>query len=535
MGMTKLNSKTLWPIVIIAGLAVVCFCFFLLFYPSHFYFKGQNQLFLMSWQYVSTLFAKPAWAACLAGEFLTQFYYNNMAGATILTASFIALFWLAYQALDSLKLNRWIVLAGASLVVVHEASCHLYYGYQLSSTFALIGGLLMFLMLHRLMVHRWPWALAVLLVGTLLGYWLFGYGVWAFLLLSAIRVWRITIPVAVAFAALLPLARSHYNLTYSDLCQYPGVESLHAPDFLKETDFHMMRSYETGDWDDVVKTAESDPLLNILTEKGSKQKKLIPEAQVSSTVRRFLYNLVQAQRGNLPDVLLNYYPNYLGTYTSMIGTNLPMMMFMNLHEFYYAIGDISRAERGAFMTCVSVPSNRNAYTIKRLAECALIRNDHKATEKFLGLLRQTMQYRDWAESAPSNNSYKLKAQYINKQDTISPSEDSHNILTQLLKSNPKNEVALDYLLCSLLLKKDIDGFKRDYDLYCTESPRIRKVYQEALCIWLMKQQASEEEWHKYIKDKQVLSRLEEYKAEGVSPSFADTYWFYFDVFNLENN
>ncbi len=59
MGMTKLNSKTLWPILVIAGLAVACFCFFLLFYPSHFYFKGQNQLFLMSWQYVSTLFAKP--------------------------------------------------------------------------------------------------------------------------------------------------------------------------------------------------------------------------------------------------------------------------------------------------------------------------------------------------------------------------------------------------------------------------------------------------------------------------------------------
>ena len=108
-------------------------------------------------------------------------------------------------------------------------------------------------------------------------------------------------------------------------------------------------------------------------------------------------------------------------------------------------------------------------------------------------------------------------------------------MTQLLKSNPKNEVALDYLLCSLLLKKDIDGFKRDYDNYCTESPRIRKIYQEALCIWLMKQQATEEEWHKYIKDEQVKNRLEEYKAQGVSPRFADTYWFYFDVFNLENN
>ena len=177
---------------------------------------------------------------------------------------------------------------------------------------------------------------------------------------------------------------------------------MHAPDFLKETDFHMMHSYETGDWDDVVATAKADPVLNILSERGSVPKKLIQEAQISSTVRRFIYNLVQAQRGQLPDVLMEYYPNYLGTFTSMIGTNIPMLMFMNLHEFYYAIGDISRAERGAFMSCVSVPSNRNAYDVKRLAECALVRNDQKAAEKFLGLLRQTITYRKWAENAQND-------------------------------------------------------------------------------------------------------------------------------------
>lgn len=537
----KGNIKNLWPMLVIIGFVVVCFCFFQLLYSYHFYFKGQNQLFLMSWSYVSMLFDKPAWAACLAGEFLTQFYYYDMAGATILTISLTVLFWLAYQALGSLrfknqKLNRWVVLIAALLITMREVSCHLYYGYMLSSTFALMGGLLMFLILHRLMECRWPWALMVVLSGTLLCYWLFGYGVWAFLFLSVFAVWKVTAPVVVTFVfCLLPFMRSHYNLTFTGLCQYPGVESFHAPDFLKETDFHMMHSYETGDWDDVVKTAEADPLLNILTEKGSAQKKLTQEAQVSSTIRRFLYNLVQAQKGILPDVLMEYYPNYLGTFTSMIGTNLPMLMFMNLHEFYYAIGDISRAERGAFMSCVSVPGNRNANTIKRLAECALVKNDQKAVEKFLGLLRQTIPYKDWAESAPNDKRYRQKAQFINLQDSISPSEDSYNIMTQLLRSNPKNEVALDYLLCSQLLKKDIDSFKRDYDLYCTECPRIRKLYQEALCIWLMKQKATEEEWQKYIKDKQVRNRMEEYIREGANPRFADTYWFYFDIFNIDTH
>ena len=531
----SLNTKVLWPILVIIGFDVICFWFFQQQYPCHFYFKGQNQLFLMSWSYVGTLFSKPAWAACLAGEFLTQFYDYAVAGATILTVSLTVLFLLAYQALGSLRLNRWLVLIVALAVIVREASCHLYYGYMLSSTYAMMGGLLMFLILRRLMKYRWPWALMAVLPGMLLCYWLFGYGVWPFLLLSAIAVWRVTVPVAVAFICLLPLMRSYYNLTTADLCRYPGVESFHAPDFLKETDLHMIHSYETGDWDDVVKTAEADPVLNTLKVGGSPQRRLSQDAQVSSTVRRFIYNLVQAQRGKRPDVLLAYYPNYLGTFTSMIGTNIPMLMFMNLHEFYYAIGDIARAERGAMMSCVSVPGNRNAYTIKRLSECALVRNDQKAAEKFLGLLRQTIPYREWAENAQNDERYRQKAQFINLQDTISPSEDSYNIMMQLLRSNPENEVALDYMLCSQLLKKDLDNFKRDYDEFCTERPRIRKLYQEALCIWLMKNEATEEEWQKYIKDVQVMSRLKEYMAGKPSPRFADTYWFYFDVFNLGGN
>lgn len=528
----KWDFKSWCPFVIIIGFAVVCFCFFQFLYPYHFFFKGQNQLFLMSWSYVNTLFAKPAWMACLAGEFLTQFYEYDVAGAAILTLSLTLLFVLAYKALDSLLKNKWIVLSVALVLTMREASCHLSYAYTLSSTFALIGGLLMFLVLRRVVALRWSWALMAVLVGTLSGYWLFGYGVWAFLLLSAFVVWKVAVPVAIALGCLMPLVRSHYNLTTTGLYKYPGLESWHAPDFNRETDLHMIHSYEVGDWDDVIKTATSDKVLDAFRVNGHPQVRLSQDAQVSSTVRRFMYNLVQAQRGNLPDVLLEFYPNYLGTFTSMIGTNIPMLMFMNLHEFYFAIGDIARAERGAFMASVSVPSNRNAYCVKRLAECALVRDDQKATDKFIGLLRQTIPYSDWAENAAHDDRYRQKAQYINLQDTISPSEESCDIMSQLVKSNPQNVVALDYLLCSQLLKKDIDSFKRDYDLYCTEHPRIKKLYQEALCIWLMKNNAGQEEWQKYIKDDQVKDRLKEYMAEKGSARFADTYWFYFDVFNL---
>lgn len=527
------RMNTAWPMIIVIGFAVTCFYFSQLLYPYHFYFKGQNQLFLMSWSYVSTLFVKPAWMACLAGEFLTQFYYYDVAGPAILTLTLTVLLGLTYGAVRSLGAKKWIALSVALAVTLREASCHLYFGYTLSSTFALIGGLLVFLALQGFMRLKWYWTLMAVMMDTLACYWLFGYGVWCFLLLATVGVWRVAVPVTVAFACLLPLMRSHYNLAFADLCQYPGFGSMHAPDFDIEKDLRMMHSYETGDWDDVVKTAEADPLLNSLRDKSNAQVKLSDAERVSSSVRQFFYNLVQAQRGKLPDVLLNYYPNYLGTFTSMIGQKIPMMLFMNLHEFYYAIGDMAYAERGAFMSCVCVPGNRNAYDIKRLAECALVKNDQKVAEKYLGLLRQTIPYKEWVEQALNNKRYQEKTPFLNQQDSVSPNDNSHRIMTQLLKSNPENEVALDYMLCSLLLVKEIDNFKRDYDLFCPDRPRFRKIYQEAMCIWLVNHQATEDEWRKYIKDDKIIDRLEEYLADKDNPRFADTYWHYFDTFNFE--
>ena len=535
MDKQKVQAKVPWSLTVVMAFAVSCFLFFQLTYPGHLFFKGQNQLFLMSWSYVGSLFAKPAWAACLAGEFLTQFFYYVGAGAAILTVTLLILLVLSYMAVTSLHLNKykWLAPAVALVLTLREASCHLYFGYVLSSTYALIGGLLVFLLLCRLLRCKWPWALAAVVLGTIICYWLFGYGVWAFLLLAVIVVWRVAVPVAVTFAALLPLMRSHYNLNFADLCQYPGIGSLHAPAFDKETDMHIMHSYEAGDWDDVVKTAEADQLLNSLKDKSRTQVTLSDDDRVSSSVRLFFYNLVQAQRGKLPDVLLNYYPNYLGTFTSMVGQKIPMMLFMNLHEYYYAIGDMSYAEKTAFMSCVCVPGNKNAYDIKRLAECSLVKNDREPAEKFLRLLRQTIPYRSWAETAPSDEQYKQKAQYLNRQDSVSPNDNSHRIMTQLLRSNPKNEAALDYMLCSLLLVKEIENFKRDYDLFCSENPRIKKLYQEALCIWLINHQATEEEWAYYIRDEKVTERLNDYLSDKGSPRFADTYWYYFDTFKFE--
>ena len=103
-------------------------------------------------------------------------------------------------------------------------------------------------------------------------------------------------------------------------------------------------------------------------------------------------------------------------------------------------------------------------------------------------------------------------------------------MMQLLDANPDNTTALDYILCSDLLLKDITNFKRDYDRYCmdTQKPRLKKLYQEALCIWLAGSDATQEEWQRYIQSNDVLQQFMQYNDQRGNPHFQGTYWYYFD-------
>ena len=203
-----------------------------------------------------------------------------------------------------------------------------------------------------------------------------------------------------------------------------------------------------------------------------------------------------------------------------------------MNELYWALGDMTFTERAALMNSVFSQDNRNARMMKRLAECNLVSGDIEAANKYLGILDHTLAYRHWAANMRQNHGVLLeeKRQMRNQKDTLMLNDNAHNIMTQLLDSNPKNTVALDYMLCSLLLLRDIEGFKRDYDRYCmSQQPeQVKPLYQQALCIWLAGTQAPPDEWSRYIKSPEVMQRFADYNRQRGSSRFKDTYWYYFD-------
>ena len=291
----------------------------------------------------------------------------------------------------------------------------------------------------------------------------------------------------------------------------PEVKKIQGPDFILEKDFAVDCEYYFGNYDKVIRMVEGE-------DRWTDQ-------------MLFFYNLSQAQRGELPDHLLKFMPNYLGTFEK-IGPDTPMLTIRNMNELYWALGDMTFTERAAMMTNVFSHNNRNVRMMRRLAECNIVSGDSLAAEKYLRILDKTLVYDKWAENTRQHGKqiYRKKMQMVNQNDTITITDNAHFLMMQLLDVNPDNTIALDYILCSNLLLKDIMNFKRDYDRYCidTGKPRLKPLYQEALCIWLAGTNAPQEEWEKYIQRTDVFQRFQQYNEQRGSTQFKGSYWYYFD-------
>jgi len=374
---------------------------------------------------------------------------------------------LVYTTLTNLKVNAWMALAVGLCVMAFLTVCHFSVSYKLSSTVSIVGWLLFLWVAST--VRAKGLRLVCMLVVLLPSYLFFGT---------------------------------------------PEIKRLQAPDFVLEKNFAVDNEYRFGNYDkvlDIVRTSDgwTDQML-------------------------FFYNLIYAQRGQLPDHLLDFSSNYLGTFEK-IGPETPRLTINNMNELYWVLGDMTFTERAAMMTNVFSPENRNVRMMKRLAECNIVSGDSIAAQKYLRILGKTFVYSGWAEATQQHLAQgqlppylAQKTPFVNHRDTITISDNAHFLMMQLLDHNPDNMIALDYILCSDLLLKDITNFKRDYDRYCSDKPRLKPLYQEALCIWLAGTQASQEEWQQYIKMNDVMQRFVEYNNQRGNPRFKGTYWYYFD-------
>ncbi|MGN0281101.1 MAG: DUF6057 family protein [Prevotella sp.] len=463
MTKNKRIQKAIAPLAILLATMAV-WTFFQNSYANTFYYKEQNQLFLLTSDYLTTYFQRPAWAACLLGDFLTQFFYYLYAGAAIFSILILILGFSAYKAIWNIFHCRWTALAVALVLMGVETSFNFNPDFRMSSLLCVLGGLISFilysLMLRRSIMIR----LATFLVLSLLCVWMFNFGYLVFFLLFAIaetslairqsensitasRAGKIFVPVSMVFLLIYYAVRSKYPIDPDTCHTYPGIGNLNLPRYDLENYLEIDNLYYFSRYDELISKVET-------------MQNPLPEVT-------FYYYLVMARRGLLPHKLRSVKPVNLGTLYEIGPKSTPLEIKM-VNELYFALGDMTLAEREALLSCVFSHDNRNVRMIKRLAETNLIAGDNEAAMKYLRILDKTLCYKKWAHAnRPGYINPTLKAiqQYAIKDDTIRLSSQGRDILTSLLNANPKNRIALDYLLCTDYLVGARELFVKDMNTY----------------------------------------------------------------------
>lgn len=428
---TTNNMKSRKIILYIAVLltAIGIWSFFQFAYEYSFYYKEQNQLFLMSADYLSTYFEHKAWAANMAGDFLTQLYYYTYAGAAILTLIITITGLMAICLMRKIGLKRPLAFVVGIAMMIFAAALNFNVEYRTGQLLSITGLLLTMIILvtpkwRRLQLHSWSTAGAIASLAFLpVGLWMF---------------WQ------------------------------PDLGKLQKPDMDVERYLEIENLYYFGRHDEMLAK--------------------VGEMQNPTKEAAFYYYLVMAQRRQLPEVVNKVKPVNLGTLYQIGPSSTPIEIKM-VGELYYVLGDMTLAEREALLACVFAPSNRNVRMVKRLAEANLVAGDYPAAMKYLRILDNTIAYRRWAKANRPTEEGKLrsvslndKRQYAIKNDTLRTSANCRDVLTTLLAANPHNRVALDYLLCTDYIVGARDMFMEDMKKYYipTYGQPTEAMYRELL-------------------------------------------------------
>jgi hypothetical protein len=204
-------------------------------------------------------------------------------------------------------------------------------------------------------------------------------------------------------------------------------------------DYHVQKT----EWEKVLKLSERYPGYNTLV--------------------IYYTNIALYKTGQLFDKMFNY--PQIGSR----GLRLQWARNLNLFfggELFYQLSYNNESIHWAFEALVA--KGLNPRSLKRLIVGFMVNGNLNIAGKYINILKQTLFYRKWAQK---HEAY-LSDPALAKHD----SEISRNIdlraysnffsevegmnLQDLLANHPENKMAYEYLIASLLLDKNLDGFAR---------------------------------------------------------------------------
>ncbi len=259
-----------------------------------------------------------------------------------------------------------------------------------------------------------------------------------------------------------------------------------------------------------------------------------------------MLNLSLAKKGQLGDKMFNYAQH--GSDGLFLRFEKEFITPMMGNEIFYHLGLINASQEYAFESMEVMPDmEKTARSLKRLAETNLINGNYKVAEKYLKIVAKTLFHRQWAvktrkilyneEMINKHPDYGEKRKLMVKEDFFFHVEDIESVLHRLLKENPENITALEYLAAYYLLNREMEAFVNL--IPAMEKIKYRELpvsWQEAFILYNLVTNIDPLAGSFYKISPDVRSRMESYAKvylstpdarKLLSQFYSATYWYYF--------
>ena len=533
------NDSRLFGWGLTAALAAAVFWFWLMPFRCFLSYHEQYQLFLFTSDYFLERIALPGGLVDYVSEFLVQLFFVPTLGAGILALLFAGIQRLTWALSRDYGAADWcfplsFVPAFALWVLMSDEN--------VLPTYALaVGAALALSHLCNCLSRPLP-KLITLFAGLTVGYWLIGPATFILAVNALFAIWSKKasnatsasseaasspwLILAIVAAALLPPILSHIALPYELRRFFTGVNYFRYPTFNTTAEivvsavfaftplacgvmgrciflrkklatmvvlavavaaaggtvvFGSFNSTKTelikydflvrGErWDDLIKMAEKRPPMTPLG--------------VSCL------NLALSQRGLLAERLFEFFQNggdglfppFVRNMTSPVPTA----------ETFFRLGMVNDAHRYFFEAQESIPNYRKSGRLmRRLVMCEIVNGEYEVARKWLRILAKSLFYRDWAErmlallddEGAMEKDEVIAAMRAKRQteDYLFSDAEMDQMLGMLFVRNNSNRMAYEYLMCYVLLQKDVEKFMKYYPIgRLAGYSRIPTVFQEVL-------------------------------------------------------
>ncbi len=215
-------------------------------------------------------------------------------------------------------------------------------------------------------------------------------------------------------------------------------------------------------------------------------------------------------------------------------------------EIFFDLGRVNESEQMAY-EALEQCGNRPE-VLKRLAHIYMIKGEREAARRFVLLLDRSLLHRGWArqvrqqlDSDPafpdtSLNTYREMAV---QRDSLGDASNLEVLLKGLLERNPRNRMALEYLMAHYLLTRQTDKLLADrYRFDSLDCARFPRHVDEALACYLAmtgqedldlgSRSIRPETWRRFVEFVEVQRQSEGNPPAAFAalyPDFHDTYFF----------